>query len=235
MTNSAKAPFPNGAIPDPNTVGQIMKIIVKHSCEKKHFCIATPDDFVRLYPLDATVIRQLQLEVSNDMPMQPNALYLQNLAFDMPMSELPLVGATEIWELVNVTNGMHPIHIHLIDFQLINRQKFDVTAYIVALNLANPDLMPGMGIPNPVNVTPFLLGSPTSPIGTNEEGNKDVIRANGGEVTRLIMKFSPSASNKNYPFDPTKGQYMWHCHILSHEDNDMMRPMQLCWSTINKL
>jgi spore coat protein A, manganese oxidase len=228
MINTAKAPFPNGAVPDPNTVGQVMKIIIKKSHKEKHFCIKTPDNFVRLNPANVSVVRQLQLEVDNSMPMHPNTLYLENLGFMRPVSELPLVGATEIWELVNITNGMHPIHIHLIEFQLLNRQKFNVNAYVAAVMAANPHLMPGEGIPNKVNVTPFLQGPPINPIGTNEDGNKDVIRANGGEVTRLIMKFSPDG-RKKYPFDPTKGQYVWHCHILSHEDNDMMRPLQLCW------
>lgn len=229
MTNSANAPFPNGPAPDPNTVGQVMKIIVTKPHKEKHFCIKTPKTFIRLDPADVSVVRQLLLEVDNNMPMQPNALYLNNLAFDKPVSERPLIGATEIWELINVTNGMHPIHIHLVDFQLLNRQKFDVNAYVAAIMAANPDLVPGHGIPNPVDITSFLQGAPISPAGTNEEGDKDVIRANGGEVTRIIMKFSPNASNKNYPFDPTKGQYLWHCHSISHEDNDMMRPMQLYW------
>jgi spore coat protein A, manganese oxidase len=228
MINTANAPFPNGNPPNPNTVGQVMKIIVKKLSKEKHFCAKTPKKFHRLNPSDVSVIRQLQLEVDTTMAMQPNALYLENLGFMKPVSERPLVGATEMWEFVNVTAGMHPMHIHLIDFQLLNRQKFDVNAYVAAVMAANPNLTPGNGIPNKVSVTPFLLGPPVSPLGTNEDGNKDVIRANGGEVTRLIMKFLPNGKKK-YPFDPTKGQFVWHCHLLSHEDNDMMRPMQVCW------
>ena len=226
MLNTANAPFPNGNSPDPATVGQIMKIIVKPLYDNKHFRIATPSNFKSIDPTTAIVTRQLILEVNSVIPQQPINLLLQNLTFDKTVTETPVVGTTEIWELINLSNGMHPIHIHLINFQLINRQKFDVKEYIAALRAANPIIIPGEGIPHQLSVNPYLIGEPISSEGTNEEGYKDVIQVPGGQVTRLIMQFSPR-SDANYNFDPTNGEYVWHCHIISHEDNDMMRPMQL--------
>jgi len=140
----------------------------------------------------------------------------------LPVTERPILGSTEIWEFINLTNGMHPIHLHLIQFQLYNRQKFNVNAYRKALLDNNPGLMPGMGIINPVDPTPYLIGDPVYPYNTNEYAWKDTIRSNGGEVTRIIVRFSPQ-----FPFDATIGAYMWHCHLLSHEDNEMMRPYRL--------
>ena len=122
---------------------------------------------------------------------------------------------------------MHPIHVHLVQFQLLNRQLFDSNNYTVALKNANPVLVPGDGIPNPVDVTPYLLGEPVYPTNTNEYGWKDVIQALPNQVTRIIIRFSPQEHGTKFPFDPTIGSYVWHCHLISHEDNDMMRPLQL--------
>lgn len=224
-------PFPGGSPPDPETDGQVMKIIVVKSGKQPNFCIRTPNNFERLKIDDVLDLpRQLLLDTSNHGMTPPDALFLNNLEFHKPVSERPLVGATEIWEFINLTNGMHPIHVHLVDFQLINRYNFDTVAYLAELIAANPDMEPGQGIRNPVDVTPFLIEPPISPIGTNEEGWKDVIQATGRQVTRIIMKFAPRTKSEKYPFDPTIGPYMWHCHILSHEDNDMMRPFQLYYS-----
>ena len=235
MLNTANAPFPNGNPPDINNVGQVMKFIVSRipSCKQNicqpNFCIATPNNFRRINPTKASVVRKLILDINHMGTTHPEALYLNNLDFMKPVTERPLVGATEIWEIINITNGMHPIHIHLIDFQLLNRQKINSVGYIEAIMNANPVLVPGEGIPNVPDLTPYLLGEPISPFGTSDDGWKDVIQANGNEVTRLIMTFAPTDGPKKYPFDPTLGSYVWHCHILSHEDSDMMRPLQLYW------
>ncbi len=84
-------------------------------------------------------------------------------------------------------------------------------------------------------VTPFLQQSPTPPE-PSEIGWKDTIQANPGEVTRIMIRWAPtyvpvndvSAGTNTFPFDPTVGAgYVWHCHIIDHEDNEMMRPMQV--------
>lgn len=229
LLNTANAPFPNGSVPDINTVGQIMKfIVVPSQCREKHFCIATPNNFISLNPSEASVTRQLILGVDNTSPTFPTTLLLNNLMFNKPVTERPVVGSTEIWEFINLTNGMHPIHIHLVNFQLINRQKINAQKYLDDLNIANPNMVPGEGIKNQLDITPYLVGEPVSAIGTNEEGYKDVIQVPGKQITRIIMKFAPESGQ--YPFDPTDGYYVWHCHILSHEDNDMMRPLKLYYA-----
>ena len=173
-------------------------------------------------------------------------------------SELPKEGETEIWEFVNLTADAHPIHLHLVQFQILNRQWFNVSSYTRAYNAAFPGggidpmtglpypvgiYMPGFGPPlnyntgiqralggNP-DIVPYLQGRPNPPV-ANEAGWKDTVIAYPGEVTRIAVRWAPTDLPANtatsaafYPFDPNGGHgYVWHCHIIDHEDNEMMRP-----------
>jgi FtsP/CotA-like multicopper oxidase with cupredoxin domain len=162
------------------------------------------------------------------------------------VSEVMQEGQTEYWEIVNLTADAHPIHTHLAQFQLSNRQSFDLKNYSVAYALAFPAKVftPGYGPPLDYNtglaralggnpdVTPFLLGAPVPPP-ANEAGWKDTIMVPPNMVTRFAIRWAPTDTPANtapalasYPFDTNaKGQgYVWHCHIIDHEDNEMMRP-----------
>jgi FtsP/CotA-like multicopper oxidase with cupredoxin domain len=179
-------------------------------------------------------------------------------------TELPHEGATEVWEVVNLTADAHPIHLHLAQFQLLNRERFDVPKYMAAYAAAFPGGMdpiggttyapgtyvPGYGPPldyradrNPLgggkdggnpDVTPFLRGQPTPPP-PNEAGWKDTVRMMPGEVTRIVVRWAPTdlpadtpMAQATYPFNPDGGHgYVWHCHIIDHEDNEMMRPTSI--------
>jgi len=175
-------------------------------------------------------------------------------------SEIPREGDTEVWEIVNLTADAHPIHLHLVQFQILNRQKFNLSNYLKAYNAAfgtnqanplPPGCMPGMFCPaygppldyftgnpralggNP-DITPYLQGRPVPPLPW-EAGWKDTAIAYPGEVLRIIVRFAPTDKPVNaspqelyYPFDPSGNNweynYVWHCHIVDHEDNEMMRP-----------
>jgi spore coat protein A len=162
-------------------------------------------------------------------------------------SELPQEGDTEVWEIVNLTADAHPMHWHLVQFQLLNRQSFDLKNYTAAYNLAFPGglYIPDFGPPlnyltgnaralggNP-DITAFLLGAALPPA-VNEAGWKDTIMVPPGMVTRIVVRWAPTdlptttpKSGLFYPFDPSDGLqhgYVWHCHIIDHEDNEMMRP-----------
>ncbi len=110
------------------------------------------------------------------------------------ISEDPVVGDTEIWEFYNFTADAHPIHIHQVQFQVVNRQ---------ALLTEGED--------EEVVVPVELTGDPNPP-GSWETGYKDTVIAYPGQVTRVKAKFD------------LPGFYVWHCHIVEHEDNEMMRP-----------
>jgi len=100
------------------------------------------------------------------------------------ITELPVLGTTEIWEFENPTNLMHPMHVHLVQFQVLDRL----------------DLATG---------TPLGL----DPWETNTW--KDTVRAEPGTLTRIILRF------EDYP-----GKFPYHCHLLDHEDHEMMRQFQ---------
>jgi hypothetical protein len=140
--------------------------------------------------------------------------------------------------------------LHLTQFQLINRQPFNQTGYEAVYNGLFPGggFVGGYGPPlnyftpntsgaiggNP-DITPFLQ-SPVSLPAPNEAGWKDTVIMYPGQVTRIVVRFAPqdipvsgvtSGQNK-FTFDPTgEPGYAWHCHIVDHEDNEMMRPYQL--------
>ncbi|WP_139377148.1 multicopper oxidase family protein [Halobacillus hunanensis] len=140
-------------------------------------------------------IRNLKLVGSTDKLGRP-LLLLDNKKWMDPVTETPELGSTEIWSLINVTNFTHPIHIHLIQFQIVDRQSFDLDRY-------NQD------------GTIIFTGS-AKPPHPNEKSWKDTVAAPAGQITRVIARFGP------FP-----GDYVWHCHILEHEDYDMMRPMKV--------
>jgi FtsP/CotA-like multicopper oxidase with cupredoxin domain len=113
-----------------------------------------------------------------------------------PVTETPAVGATEVWEFYNTTGDAHPMHIHEVTFQVVNREG------LVLDDLGEV-------------VQPFQLDGNVSPPEPWEDGWKDTVTAYPGQVTRLRLHFV------------NPGQFVWHCHIVEHEDNEMMRPYRV--------
>jgi len=111
------------------------------------------------------------------------------------VTENPAVGSTEVWEIYNATADAHPMHIHEIIFEVVNRQD-------ILVNEATQE----------VEVVPGSV--PTAPESW-ETGFKDTVTAYPGQVTRVRAQFT------------TPGQFVWHCHIVEHEDNEMMRPYRI--------
>jgi FtsP/CotA-like multicopper oxidase with cupredoxin domain len=228
LDNDARAPFPKGAPPGPQTTRQIMLFrVVPIAGTDTSTVPATLNTIPTL--AGATVTRSLTLnEVMG--PAGPLAMFLDGKMWEAAVTEMPKVGSTEIWQVINLTADTHPIHLHLVQFQLVGRQRFQTNKYLKAYNLANPVIpVPPGGTYTPVPVAPYLQGAPVPP-DPNEAGWKDTVRMNPGEVTWIIVRFAPigQAAMTDYPFDPTaEPGYVWHCHILEHEDNEMMRPYKL--------
>jgi FtsP/CotA-like multicopper oxidase with cupredoxin domain len=114
-----------------------------------------------------------------------------------PVTENPAVGATEVWEFYNTTGDAHPMHVHEVPFEVVNRQalKLDGDGDDVA--------------------EPIQLDGPVMPPQPWESGFKDTVIAYPAQVTRIRAQFN------------TPGQFVWHCHIVEHEDNEMMRPYRI--------
>jgi spore coat protein A len=129
---------------------------------------------------------------------------------DSPTTETPKVGTVEDWVYINVTGDTHPMHSHLVTFQVVGRTPFDAEAYEAAYGTPN-------GVPGGIDPTPFATG-PTLPPDPEERGFKDTVKANPGYFTTIRAKYElPSGVT-------TPQTYVYHCHIVEHEDNDMMRP-----------
>jgi spore coat protein A len=157
-------------------------------------------------------------EVENPTTGEPEYGSLNGRKFDdaRGVQERPRNGATEDWRLVNVTEDTHPIHLHLVQFQIVDRTPFDAEAYKAALEQARA-LDPDAANPDP---RPFFTGPPAAP-DANERGWKDTVRTNPGQVTRIRTKWTLPAG-----VAPAQ-RYVFHCHILEHEDNSMMRALEI--------
>lgn len=114
-----------------------------------------------------------------------------------PVTENPNVGDTEVWEFYNFTADAHPMHVHEVVFEVVNREKLVLDPFT-----QEP-------------VQPVQLTGEVRPPESWESGFKDTVIAYPGEVTRIRAQFK------------TPGQFVWHCHIVEHEDNEMMRPYRI--------
>jgi FtsP/CotA-like multicopper oxidase with cupredoxin domain len=158
------------------------------------------------------------------------AMLLDGQRWSAPVSEEPQLGATEDWMIVNPTMNSHPIHLHLVQFQLVERRRFDSNEYFTDWTALNGDLPLNHSTINVASLDRYLIGDPIKPT-FSEQGWKDTIQADAGMITVIRVRFAPQ-DGSDYKFDPIVGSgYVWHCHILDHEDNEMMRPLMLVAAT----
>jgi spore coat protein A len=291
VTNDAQVPYPEGLVPgDTNQagMGQIMQFKVTVPIKGKDFSCnpaaggcKRPVPTVRLTNGSGSLapgvkiskVRQLVLKEVQG-PGGPIEVLVNNTKWDGlksagiaaifgtdGVSELPRVGSTEIWEIINLTMDAHPMHTHLIQFQVLNRQPYDAS-YVgdwatyfgqgpapLPMGCTAGTFCPGYGPPLAYNVPnadgaiggnpaigPYLTAGGPRPPEAWEAGWKDTAKAFPGEVMRIVVRWTPTHVNNFltkpglnlYPFDPTKGPgYVWHCHIVDHEDNEMMRPYKV--------
>jgi spore coat protein A len=201
--------FGDGNPTDPRSTGQIMKFKVsqKLSKAKKGSVVAGTKLGPALPKLKATKTRKLMAFLGTDgqgrdMEMLGNIGAGGTKMWMEPATEIVAKGTTEIWEIYNTSVVAHPVHLHLVDFQVLDRAPFQYTSV--------PKPMMDGGTGGIVTVT--SVGTRRKPE-TYERGRKDTVLCYPGEVTRIIAKFD------------RPGNYVWHCHILHHEDHDMMRPI----------
>jgi spore coat protein A len=129
------------------------------------------------------------------------------LLWDEAITETPRLNDVEVWEVYNATEDAHPIHLHLVAFQLLNREAFTGDVDVVGTD-------PIEGGTKQVLREVDPSGDPRPPA-ANEAGWKDTVQMLPGDITRVVAKFD------------RPGRYVWHCHILSHEDHEMMRPYEV--------
>jgi spore coat protein A len=225
---------------DPQTVGQIMQFTVTEDEGFKPKALPTllnPTLAGSTWPTlpTPTKTRILTMFLVNG-PDGPEQFLLNGQMWGGQISELPVVGTTEDWVIVDLTRvSAHPIHLHLIQFQVVSRQDINATQYAtdwLALQrqaLGNSSAVPPWPdnfTPKELPIEPYLIGTPT-PAPPNEQGWKDTVLALPFTVTRIRVRFAQQDGSP-FSFDATQGPgFVWHCHILDHEDNEMMRPYKL--------
>lgn len=237
MKNDAGAPYPMG---DPDnfhasTVGQIVQFTVQgHSGfqAKQLPGVLNPTLSGGLFPTlsSPTTVRYLTLKEFDDGDGNPTIITLNGQTMDAPVSETPTVGSTEEWVIINLTPDAHPIHLHLVTFQVESRTDFDAESYTKDWLAINTEALG----PGPWNTTPntfapdhYLVNGTVTGPDPSEKAWKDTVIMYPGQVTEILVRFTEQDGNP-FPFDATVGPgYVWHCHIVDHEDNEMMRPYVL--------
>lgn len=211
LENDAKTPYPRGSMVKNGTTDRIMQFRVVPATSTDDSFVPTAAYSLRrgsepgdvdlpiTAPTTAGVpVRKLGLFEMMDQygRMEPMLGTTDGFMHYMePITENPALGATEVWEIYNNTPDAHPIHLHLVKFQLVNRQGFK----------ANVDPMTG-------KMSRIVLDKKVIVPTAAEMAWQDTIIMYPGQVTRIIATFD------------LPGKYVWHCHILSHEEHDMMRP-----------
>lgn len=150
----------------------------------------------RLQEAQAVKTRDLSLAETKDFYGVSYIMLLNDAHWDMPVTEKPRLNSVEVWNLINVTDDTHPIHLHLVRFQILDRRPFHQFHYQTTKEV--------------------VYRGPAVPPESSESGWKDTVRAYPGMVTRIIARF-----------EGFTGRYVWHCHVLEHEDNEMMRPYEV--------
>lgn len=134
------------------------------------------------------------------------------IAWHSPTTENPALGATEIWEIYNATGDAHPIHLHLVHFDVLDRHEFDADVIEQPLVQHNGSVGTGYRLENIQVAWGNVIDTPP---GVVENAPKDMVIAYPEQVTRIKVTFDKP------------GRYVWHCHILSHEDHEMMRVLHV--------
>jgi spore coat protein A len=203
LVNDAPAPYPSGQGMVP---AEVMRFTVTRPLSRGDTS-ALPGTLIPFAALDATqAVRERILAVTEIVRPADGYTVMGLLGqrhWDDAITEDPVAGATEIWSFANTTGDVHPIHVHLVRFQVLNRQPFDVRGYLETGRLV-------------------LTGNPLPPESNERPAWKDTVKAYPGYVTRVIQRFELPAGASVRSGDAFR--YVWHCHMLEHEDNEMMRP-----------
>jgi spore coat protein A, manganese oxidase len=206
LINDAPAPYARGGEIVPSEV-MLFKVTKPLAATDTS---SLPETLSRFTPLDpAYAVRERTLALT-EMDRAPDGYTMIGLLgqkhWDDPITEDPKAGSLEIWSFANTTGDVHPIHLHLVQFQVLNRQPFDTKTYLATGKLV-------------------FTGIPMPPESNERPAWKDTIKTYAGYVTRVIARFDLPQGTVAKPGDEFR--YVWHCHVLEHEDNEMMRPYKI--------
>jgi spore coat protein A len=199
LCNDAAAPYPGWSLLHGihAPLNDLMQFRVNLPAAKTNRVVNMPSPvpLPRMDPGQAAVTRDFVLSERMDAQGHSLGMQINNKGYDDPVTELPKLGSMEKWRFINMTDDSHPMHLHLVQFQILERQGFDFGSY-----LQNRLVFVGRARPPE----------------TNEAGWKDTAIVNPHEVLTILVRFEGYA-----------GRYVYHCHMVEHEDNDMMRPFEV--------
>jgi spore coat protein A len=202
LSNDAPAPFPDGDDTIPPDI-MVFKVNQRLQGSDRSRVPSVLNSVPLLNPVNAVATRDLVLsEIDSALPFENPVMAMINDAhWDDPITETPRAGTTEVWRIINTTGDAHPIHIHLVQFQILDRRPFDLDQYPGAL---------------------VYTGPAEAPAPNERPAWKDTVISLPATVTRIIMRFDLPSTAHPRPGDTFR--YVFHCHILEHEENEMMRP-----------
>jgi len=199
LSNNASAPFPGWDMLTPRHLAlyELMqfRVTLPLSGNGKSFSIPNPRPFPRLDESTSVATRDFVLSERMDAQGRSTGVFINGKGYDEPVTEVVKLGSLEKWRFINTTEDAHPMHLHLVQFQILERRGFNPLA------LRNGALE--------------FVGKPRPPA-ANEAGWKDTAIVNPREVLTILVRF-----------EGYTGRYVFHCHMLEHEDNDMMRPYEV--------
>ncbi|KAH7404032.1 hypothetical protein KP509_15G007300 [Ceratopteris richardii] len=219
LTNDAPYPFPDGDEPG-ETDGKVMQFVIKDgNVSDKASVPAQLRPVRRLSEDEAVLSRNIVLYEFDSPSGEPTHLTINFVNFSAAVTELPKIGTTELWHIINLTPDNHPFHVHLAGFQVLRQQKIKDVDELSACAVLHKGI-------EACDLKKHIDADALSPP-RNEAGWKNVFKMQPFYITSILVHFAMTDSNP-FPFDPTgEPGYAYHCHILDHEDNIMMRPYML--------
>ncbi|KAM0933029.1 putative bilirubin oxidase [Dioscorea sansibarensis] len=221
LLNDAPYPFPSGN-PVDKTKSKVMKFVIERQRSPDQSRIPTQLFlFPKPSPQSSVNTRYITMYEYTSSTGGPTRLYLNGKAFEEPATETPKSGTSEIWHVINLTGDNHPLHIHLAHFAVLEQRE------ILALQKFK-DCMARLNDAIKCHVGDHAVGKRDIVV-EQERGWKNVFKAQPGFMTTMLVRFELlGPGNTTYPFDATaEPGYLYHCHIVDHEDNAMMRPLKL--------
>ncbi|KAF5442319.1 hypothetical protein F2P56_034989, partial [Juglans regia] len=219
LANDAPYPYPDGS-PVNEVDSKVIKFfILKHREIDRWRVPKTLMQYPRPDLSSASRTRYITMYEYMSTTGKSTHLYLNGKSFEAPVEETPKVGSTEVWNVINLTGDNHPLHIHmglfvaLDQIELVNAEEFR-------------KCMMRMNDAIKCQISKYARGKRVE-VPAHEKGWKNVFKIKPEFVTKILVRFSYIHSNESYPFDATaEPGYVYHCHILDHEDNEMMRPLK---------
>ncbi|XP_062199949.1 multicopper oxidase LPR1 homolog 2-like [Phragmites australis] len=228
LSDDAPAPYPGDPGEKAETVA-VMKFLIAESTEPDPSSL--PATLMPHYPRadarEASTTRHITMyEYTKNGTDEPTHLYLNALSYMDPVTETPREGTAEIWDVINLTDDNHPLHLHLVLFAVLEQRSLRrVDEFRDCMVRRNDARVCGLDR--------HLAGGRRHVVPRQERGWKNVFKVRPSAVTRMLVRFKPLSaasppSESRFHFDVTTGPgYVYHCHILDHEDNEMMRPMKI--------